>query len=146
MEKAIGKNMNATHATALKANKTKMASWWTTNKPAISAKATKVINILDKFLDNVPKFLGRLIASGVIWAIVLNVVSAYFWPELPDKIPVFYEFCNGFLVLVEYLIKVAFGGIASIFNGSFFEVAKSNLQEFANLWNTFWSWAGSLTF
>lgn len=109
------------------------------NKPIVFQRESKS---LSSFII----FLGKIIASGVICAIILNAVSSSVWPELPEEIPVFYEFCNGFLVIIEFLIRVIFSTFASIFNGCFFKVAKSNLHEFITLLDSFFTWASSLTF
>lgn len=101
---------------------------------------TKIFFI--KYIRPVAKFLAKCIAI----AIILNVISAYFWPELPEKIPTIYGFFNVFLRFGEYLFTFVFGGIASIFNGTFFEVAAANWAEFKDMLNDLGAWACSLHF
>ncbi len=111
-------------------------------KTAISKVTTPVGKFIRKYLFPI----ARMITSGIIIAIALNVITANFWPELPDTIPTIYEFFNGFLVLGEYLFKVAIGGLASIFNGSFFEFSAMNSEEISAMWNAFWNWANGIKF
>ncbi len=127
----------------LHAAKAKLASQNVITKANIKKMAT---TILDWIVDELPAHLSRGIIRGIIIAIVLNVITRFFWPELPETIPTIYEFFNGFLTVGEFLIKTAFGGIASLFNGTFFEFTDTFMVELGEMWTTFCTWISSIGF
>lgn len=96
----------------------------------------------DKKLDAFCKSL----LFGIVVAIILNVITKHFWPELPTKIPTVYGFFNGFLTLAEFVYKTALGGIASIFNGTFSEFSLGVGAEIKEMWNAFCTWMSSIKF
>ena len=101
--------------------------------------------ILD-WLEELPRRLSHGILRGLIIAIILNVITSYFWPELPETIPTIYEFFNGFLTVGEFLYKTALGGIAAIFNGTFFEFGDTVMVEIGEMWNAFCTWISTIGF
>ena len=93
-----------------------------------------------------PGHLSRGLLRGLIIAIVLNILANYFWTDLPDTIPTIYGFFNGFLTVGEFLYKSALGGIASIFNGTFFEFGDAMMVELGEMWQSFCTWISSIGF
>lgn len=98
------------------------------------------------WLELLPGRLSRGILRGLIIAIVLNIITSYFWPELPETIPTIYEFFNGFLTVGEFLYKSALGGIAALFNGTFFEFSDAMMAEIGEMWNAFCTWISTIGF
>lgn len=98
------------------------------------------------WLDNLPEALGRGCLRGFVIGILLNVIASYFWPELPETIPTIYGFFNGFVELTEFLYKVALGGIAALFNGTFIEFGDTVMVEISELWNAFTTWISAISF
>ncbi len=88
----------------------------------------------------------KSILFGIVVAIILNVITKHFWPELPTKIPTVYGFFNGFLTLTEFFYKTALGGIAAIFNGTFSEFSLGVGAEIKEMWNAFCTWMSSIKF
>lgn len=122
--------------------KTKLASH------AVEAKATlkKIGTAVLAWTDKLPGRLSRGLLRALIIAIVLNVIARFFWPELPETIPTIYGFFNGFLTVGEFLYKTALGGIASIFNGTFFEFSNTMMAEIGEMWSAFCTWISAITF
>ena len=96
----------------------------------------------DKKLDAICKSL----LFGIVVAIILNVITKHFWPELPTKIPTVYGFFNGFLTLAEFFYKTALGGIAALFTGTFSEFSLGVRAEIQEMWNAFCTWMSSIHF
>lgn len=130
------------HNTTAATTKAKM----TTLKTNLKGKLEKIRPAVLEWLDSLPNRLSRGILRGLVIAIVLNVITRYFWPELPETIPTIYEFFNGFLVVSEFLYKTALGGIASIFNGTFFEFSNTVMVEIGEMWSTFCTWISAISF
>lgn len=130
----IRKILHAAHA--------KLAS----QKVITKDKLKKMGSAILEWLDRLPGRLSRGIIRGIIIAIVLNVITRYFWPELPETIPTIYEFFSGFLTVGEFLYKTALGGIASLFNGTFFEFCDTVTVELGDMWIAFCNWISSIGF
>ncbi len=97
----------------------------------------------------IPKWIKRLargIVTGFIIGLALNVIDNYFWPDLSETIPTIFGFFNGFVTFTEFIYKVAFGVIASIFNGNFIEFNKSVWTEFGEMLRALWNWMSSISF
>lgn len=122
--------------------KAKLASQTVFTKDNFKKIGTAVLDWLEKLPDR----LGRGILRGLIIAIVLNVITRFFWPELPETIPTIYEFFNGFLTVGEFLYKTALGGIAAIFNGTFVEFGDAMMVEIGEMWSAFCTWISSIGF
>ena len=90
--------------------------------------------------------LSKSLLFGIVVAIILNVITNRFWPELPTKIPTVYGFFNGFLTLAEFVYKTALGGIAAIFNGTLSEFSLGVSNEIKEMWNAFCTWMSSIKF
>jgi hypothetical protein len=80
----------------------------------------------------------------LIFAIAINVVATYFWPELPEKVPTIWAICNGTLILMDSFFKIAVEFIKGIVTLSFFD----SLREIGNivhsLWAEFITWITSI--
>lgn len=137
-KKSFGESLR----TKLHAARAKMASQKLSENKTLKSVSTAV----NTWLDALPDRIARGLTRCLFMAILLNVIAAYFWPELPETIPTVYAFFNGFLTIIEWVYKVALGGIASIFNGTFFEFGKSMMAELADMWNAFWAWASAIHF
>lgn len=137
-KKSFGESLR----TNLRTARAKMAS----QKLSENEKLKSVTTAINTWLDTLPGLIAHCLTRCIITAIVLNVIAAYFWPELPETIPTVYEFFNGFLTFSEWVYKAALGGIASLFNGTFFEFGKSMMAELADMWNAFWTWASAIRF
>ena len=97
----------------------------------------------------IPRWIKRLargIVTGFIIGLALNVIDNYFWPDLSETIPTIFRFFNGFITFMEFIYKVAFGFIGSIFNGNFIEFNKSVWAEFGEMLGAFWNWISSISF
>ena len=99
-----------------------------------------------EWFELLPGRLSRGLLRGLIIAFVLNIIAHYCWPELPETIPTIYGFFNGFLTVGEFLYKAALGGIASIFNGTFFEFGDTMMVELGEMWSSFCTWISSIGF
>ena len=97
-------------------------------------------------LKRLPKRLIKGIVTGFIIGIAFNVIDNYFWPDLSEAIPTIFGFFNGFVTIMEFMYKVAFGFIASIFNGNFSEFNNSVWAEFGEMLVAFWKWISSISF
>ena len=107
-----------------------------------SGKFKKACNWFNRKLDALCKSL----LFGIVVAIILNVITKHFWPELPTKIPTVYGFFNGFLTLAEFFYKTALGGIAALFTGTFSEFSLGVRAEILEMWNAFCTWMSSIHF
>lgn len=110
---------------------------------------TKISCMKVKFLEWFKPFSARLakgIVIGLVIGIIFNVIDHSFWPDLSERMPVLFEFFNGFITFIEFIYKVTFSYLPSLFNGNFFEVAQSVNEEFFEMLKGFWSWMSSITF
>lgn len=98
------------------------------------------------WFKRLPKRLIKGLVTGFIIGIAFNVIDNYFWPDLSEAIPTIFGFFNGFVTIMEFMYKVAFGFIASIFNGNFSEFNNSVWAEFGEMLVAFWKWISSISF
>ena len=99
-----------------------------------------------EWFELLPGRLSRGLLRGLIIAFILNIIAHYCWTDLPETIPTIYGFFNGFLTVGEFLYKSALGGIASIFNGTFFEFGDAMMVEIGEMWSSFCTWISSIGF
>ena len=73
-----------------------LRNWWDEHE----------VQIFQKRIDDFFERLGRNIARLVVIGILLNIISAYFWPELPERIPTIYSWFDGWLQFGEFAVKM----------------------------------------
>lgn len=118
-----------------------------TLKKLINPEKSKKMKIrFVSWLKKLPKRLIKGIVTGFVIGLAFNVIDNYFWPDLDTTIPTIFGFFNGFVTFMEFIYKVAFGSIASIFNGNFLEFNKSVWAEFGKLLGDLWNWMSSIRF
>lgn len=69
-----------------------------------------------KKFDCIIKSIWRLFWMGVILH-----VAEYFWPELPNKIPVIYGLYDYLMQIPEFIFWTTFKGLQAILEGNFLE-------------------------
>ncbi len=92
--------------------------------------------------------LSRGIVRCAVIGLILNVIVAYFYPELPEKIPVIYGWYDGWLQFVEFTFKAALGYINAFSHGT--DEALKFLGELSNEcqngWMQFVNWLSTIHF
>lgn len=112
----------------------RMRNWWNNNH-------NKIIPALDRGITRIGNNIVRLAAIGII----LNLVSV-FYPELPERFPVIYDWFDGWLQLCEFALKGSLGFIYSLFTGDVVEFWAEYTDAFKTLWQQFVDWLSSLHF
>ena len=94
-------------------------------------------------------FFDRL-GSGIVRCatigIILNIVVAYFYPELPERIPIIFGWYDGCMQLAEFSMKSALGMINAFFHGEaigFYGEVREQLQV---MWAQFVNWLSAIHF
>lgn len=134
------------NSTATGATQEKSKAKFTLKKLIAPEKKQKMKITILAWIKRLPKRLIRGIVVGFIIGIVFNVIDNYFWPDLSEAIPTIFGFFNGFITFMEFIYKVAFGFIGSLFNGNFIEFNKSVWAEFGEMLGAFWNWISSISF
>ena len=60
----------------------------------------KVERNMDRLFDSIEVFavrFGRNVGQMALIGIVMHIIAAHFWPEMPDKIPTIYSWFDGWL-------------------------------------------------
>ena len=88
---------------------------------------------------------SRFLRMAIIIAILLNVAT-YFWPALPTKIPMIYNFFQFFLDIGEVMLKLLLGIIPSIFKWNMLEFLQSAGNEIIEILKAFWTMVSTIRF
>lgn len=136
-------NSRSNNSSASRNNKNKT----TDNTKKTKRKLRTSTIILSEFWN----FLNRLsrgIFRCAVIGLILNVIAAYFYPELPERIPTLFGWYDGCMQFLEFAFKAAFGYINAFFHGV--DEAYKFLGEFSNeyheLWLQFVSWLNTIHF
>lgn len=65
----------------------------TTDWKKVERNMDRVFERIDEFAVRFGRNVGRMALIGIL----LHIVAAYFWPEMPDKIPTIYSWFDGWL-------------------------------------------------
>lgn len=113
----------------------RIRTWWNNNH-------NNIVPTLVRGIDRIVNNIVRLIVIGII----LNVVSAYFYPDFPERFPTIYAWFDGWVQLGEFAIKASLSFIYSFFTGNLTEFWTEYTDAFNTLWQQFTTWLGSLHF
>lgn len=113
-------------------------NYWTTRNITMH----DVIDGVSDFIDRICSNCVRLMVIGII----LNIVSAHFYPEFAERFPILYGWFDGWLQLGEFAIKAALGTINAIFTGTWSDFYASYNVAFQEMWAQFVNWVGQIHF
>lgn len=103
---------------------------------------SNIASAIAKFAE----LIGNAIFRGIVIGIILNVVAAYFYPELPERIPVIFGFYDGFMQFGEFAVKYALGFVNAFFNGNAIEFYGEINTQFQAMWIQFLNWLSTIHF
>ena len=75
--------------------------------------------------DKSMKCISRSIWSIFLMGLLLHVAE-YFWPELPEHIPVIYGLYDHLMQILEFILWGTLKGLQAIFEGNFFKFARED--------------------
>lgn len=90
--------------------------------------------------------LIRLITRYIVIGIILNIVAAYFYPELPKRIPIIFGWFDGWMQFGEFAVKLALGFINAFFHGNAIEFFGDVGEQFQVMWTQFVNWLSTIHF
>lgn len=111
----------------------------TTDWQKVERNMDRVFAHIDEFAVRFGRNVGRMALIGI-----LMHVAAYFWPEMPEKIPTIYGWFDGWLQFAEYFYRCALKGMYSLFTGNFPEFMQQYSTELQEMWHMFLDWLQSL--
>lgn len=145
LENTVTEESDST-ATGTTQENAKAKAKFTFKKLIAPAKKQKMKIAIIAWFKLLPLRLIKGVVAGFIIGLIFNVIDNYFWSDLSEAIPTIFGFFNGFVTFMEFIYKVAFGFIASIFNGNFLEFNKSVWAEFVEMLVALWNWMSSISF
>lgn len=90
-------------------------------------------------------FFCRGVSKLMVMGIVINV-AAYFYPELPGRIPTIYTVCNGCIEAVEFAVKTVVYALCTLPNGNWEAFTNGIDSQLSGMMNQLASWLISLHF
>jgi len=102
---------------------------------------------VDRVFDSIEVFavrFGMNVGRMALIGIVMHIIAAYFWPEMPEKIPTIYSWFDGWLTFAEYFYRCALKGLYSLFTGNFPTFMKQYSEELRQMWQMFVDWLQSI--
>lgn len=126
----------------------KIQNWEAQHATQLGRLGDHVVDGFWIFVHIMERIFGFLVRLTVM-AIILNAIASSFWPELPDKMPVIYGFCNGGLQAIEYCYRLTFGFLGKLFSGDFEALREHFTQagpEMTRLLGQVVDWMASLHF
>lgn len=100
----------------------------------------RVFQRIDEFAVRFGRNVGRMALIGI----VMHIIAAYFWPEMPDKIPTIYSWFDGWLQFAEFSYRCTLKGVYSLFTGNFPTFTQQYSEEMRQMWQMFVDWLQSM--
>lgn len=120
----------------------RIRSWWSDNYEQIEENVEQWVRRLNMCFDSLARHITILMITGVIF----NIVSSYFYPEFPEKIPIIYGWFDGWLQFGEFAFKAILGGIYSFFTGHWSEFWAEYNEAYQELFQQFANWLSNIHF
>lgn len=90
--------------------------------------------------------LGKSISRTFLFALLIVVIDAFFYPELSEEIPVIYQYCNGIIQVCEYLVTIPFRFFGGILSLNLLEAIQETFSEGIDLFTSFLEWMKQVHF
>lgn len=111
----------------------------TTDWQKVERNMDRVFAHIDEFAVRFGRNVGRMALIGI-----LMHVAAYFWPEMPEKIPTICSWFDGWLQFAEFSYRCTLKGVYSLFTGNLPDFMQQYSAELRDMWQMFVDWLQSI--